>query len=41
LAEVEVLRLPWPMEAGGDRHLAADFLEGQLGRLIGGSGSSG
>ena len=29
LAEVEVLRLTWAMGAGGDRHVAADFLEGQ------------
>ena len=31
LAEVEVLRLPWAMGAGGHRHLAADLLKGQLG----------
>ena len=31
LAEVEVLRVPWAMGAGGDRNLAADLLEGQPG----------
>jgi hypothetical protein len=29
LAEVEILRVPWAMGAGGDRNLAADLLEGQ------------